>query len=70
MTPHRQRVEKTVAEPEEIRHSVFDPDCRLYLGPGPRPDLRVKVVADVVRGVIKTAHLTGREPRGKVEWSR
>jgi hypothetical protein len=64
----RHLIEQAVITPLEIRLSNADADCRLYFGPGPR-SLLVKVVADVVRGVVKTAHLARKTSGGSVEWS-
>lgn len=69
MRRHRDLVEKTLAEPLEIRVSDADPDVRLYFGDGPRNGIIVAVVANIVGGFVKTAHLIKR-PRGKMEWSK
>ncbi len=66
---HRYLVEAAVRAPVEIRNSQSDVDCRLYFGPGPRADVRIMVVADIVRGLVKTAHLAKRITGGAVEWS-
>ena len=66
----RMLVETAVRSPLEIRHSASDPDCRLYFGTGPRQAVTMMVVADVVQGVVKTAHLARRFSGGLVEWSR
>ncbi|MEK6798869.1 MAG: hypothetical protein AABZ12_07895 [Planctomycetota bacterium] len=67
---HRVLVENAVTRPDEIRFSRSDRDCRLYFGPGPRPSVRILVVANVVEGVVKTAHLCSRVSGGECEWSR
>jgi hypothetical protein len=67
---HRDLVELAILQPDEIRSSRSDGDCRLYYGPGPRPAVRIMVVADVVAGVVKTAHLARRVTGGATEWSR
>ena len=67
---YRTLVENAVQSPEEIRISRSDPDCRIYFGPGPRATVRIMVVGDVVRGVIKTAHWCARLSGGKTEWSK
>ncbi len=68
MTRYRGLVEQTIRAPAEILVSHSDPDCRSYFGPGPR-GLLVHVVVDVVRGIVKTAHLARRITGGSVEWS-
>ncbi len=70
VTEYRGLVEKAVERPDEVRFSRSDADCRLYFGPGPRADVRMMVVADVVRGFVKTAHLCNRASGGTVEWSK
>ena len=65
---HRRLVERTIERPHEIRQSASDAACRLYFGPGPRPGIMMVVVADVVVGVVKTAHLTRRIKGGALEW--
>jgi hypothetical protein len=67
---HRALVEQAVRAPDEVRVSRSDPDCRLYYGPGPWPDVRIMVVADVVHGLVKTAHLAKKISGGAVEWSK
>ncbi len=62
-------VEQAVERPIEIRQSASDPDCRLYYGPGPRPNVIMMVVVDVAIGVVKTAHLASKITGGPVEWS-
>lgn len=66
----RDLVERALRDPEQILVSRSDPDCRLYYAAGPRATLKVKVVVDVVRGVVKTAHLAKRVTGGTLEWSR
>lgn len=66
----RALVENAVREPDEIRHSRSDEDCRIYFGRGPGPDVKILVVADVKRGFVKTAHLCDRVSGGAVEWSK
>ncbi len=66
---HRLLVEPAVTSPTEIRRSKSDPDCRLYFGPGPRPAVIIMLVADVARGVVKTAHFARRITGGPTEWS-
>jgi hypothetical protein len=68
--PCRALVEEAVRSPEEIRHSRSAADCRVYFGVGPRPGVRIMVVADVEKGVVKTAHLARRISGGPVEWSK
>jgi hypothetical protein len=65
----RRLVEAAVVNPLEIRMSRSDADCRLYYGPGPRAGLLVQVVADVVQGVVKTAHFAKKITGGNLEWS-
>ena len=65
---HRALVEAAVRQPDAIRHSRSDPECRLYFGPGPRPGVRMMVVADVAQGIVKTAHLVKKIFGGAVEW--
>jgi hypothetical protein len=66
----RRLVEQAVSRPLEIRHSAADDDCRLFFGRGPRKAVMIVVVADVVRGVVKTAHLAKKLSGGAIEWSR
>ncbi len=70
VTDFRNLVEAAVRTPDQIRFSRIDADCRLYFGRGPRPSVTVMVVADVVRGVVKTAHLCAKASGGAVEWSK
>src|SRR5207253_352626 len=69
MRRHRALVERTLSSPSEIRISPSDPNCRLYFEPGPRNGIMTVVVADVVRGFVKTAHIVGG-PKGALEWSK
>ncbi len=69
MDRHRRLAELAIIDPLEIRFSASDPATRLYFGAGPSPKLMVEVVANVVHGYLKTAHLV-RRMRGDVEWSR
>lgn len=66
---HRDLVEAAITSPICIRLSLRDPDCRLYYGLGPRPTVKIQVVADIGLGVVKTAHLAGRISGGSEEWS-
>jgi hypothetical protein len=66
---YRNLVEETVTRPERILLSNSDTDCRLYFGKGPRSGVRILVVADVVLGIVKTAHLARKISGGAVEWS-
>ena len=65
----RSLAEQAVRAPSEIQYSKSDADCRIYYGAGPRADLMIAVVADVVAGVVKTVHLAKRISGGGVEWS-
>jgi hypothetical protein len=67
--PHRAAVEGAISSPTEIRYSTSDADCRLYAGPVAGRRVIIVVVADVVRGIVKTAYLARRLSRGVVEWS-
>lgn len=67
---HRTLVEKALESPDEIRISRSDSDCRLNFGQGPHAGLTMMVVADVVRGIVKTAHLCKRVSGGRQEWSK
>jgi hypothetical protein len=69
MRRHRRLIDPAIANPIEIRLSTADADCRLYFGRGPRKGTMLLVVADVVRGFVKTAHIV-REAKGALEWSR
>jgi hypothetical protein len=64
----RSRVEAEIENPQEIRLSRLDATCRLYFGAGPRERVRIVVVVDVRRGIVKTAHLARRLSGGEVEW--
>lgn len=68
MKGRRSLVESAVRHPKEIWISCSDPDCRLYFGKGPRAGLLTLVVADVVRGFVKTAHLARRVSGRTREW--
>ena len=70
MATNRALAEMTVREPDEIRQSRWDENCRLYFGPGPRPGVIIMVVADVALGAVKTAHLAKRVSGGSKEWSK
>jgi len=69
MRPYRILVELAITNPIEIRFSVADADCRLYFGAGPKPGIMVAVVADLTRGLEKTAHVV-KAAKGVMEWSR
>ncbi len=69
VTEHRRLAEWAISSPEQIRLSTADPNCRLYYGKGHRPDVKMLVVADVVLGVVKTAHLARKISGGALEWS-
>ncbi len=66
---HRQRTERAVRNPLEIRFSTYDPDCRTCYGIGPRPGIMIAVVIDVVNGLVRTGFLTDRM-KGTLEWQR
>ncbi|MEX2387921.1 MAG: hypothetical protein WD534_08585 [Phycisphaeraceae bacterium] len=63
----RDLAEHALRQPQQIRLSATDPDCRKYLGPGPRDGVKILVIADVAEGLVKTAYLTKR-PTGDIEW--
>ena len=66
----RHLVESAIVNPIIITHSRSDLACRLYHGPGPRPKVIVRVVVDVVQGLVKTAHLVRRiSATETIEWS-
>jgi hypothetical protein len=67
---YRDLAEQAVCHPDEIRISNSDPDCRLYYGPGPYPAVTMMVVANIVVGVVKTAHLARKVTGGAQEWSK
>lgn len=70
LTNHRFLVESAIVNPIIITHSRSDLVCRLYHGPGPRPKVIVRVVVDVVQGLVKTAHLVRRiSATETIEWS-
>jgi hypothetical protein len=69
LADYRQLAEQAITAPTEIRHSTSDPDCRVYYGPGPRPTVKMMVVADVSLGLVKTAHLARKITGGDLEWS-
>ena len=69
MARARSFVEQAIQAPVEVRASNSGPDCRLYYGAAPRIGLLVQVVADIVLGVVKTAHYAKRITGGNVEWS-
>lgn len=69
MRPYRRLTEAAVTNPIDIRFHPTDANTRLYFGDGPRPGMMVLVAADVVRGFVKTSHLT-RQLKGAPEWSR
>ena len=69
MAPLRKEVENAILNPLEIRVSPSDADCRFYFSSGPRKGIFILVVGDVVRHVVKTAHLV-RAMKGVREWSR
>jgi hypothetical protein len=69
MANYREKVERAILDPLEIRFSPSDADCRFYFGEGPRKGILVLVVVDLVRKLVKTAHLV-KSMKGVVEWSR
>ena len=70
MMAHRLLVEQAIRSPDQIRLSNSDLDCRLYYGPGPRDGVIIMVVADVLLGIVKTAHLAKKASGGALEWSK
>ena len=69
LAPHRADVEAALSKPECIVESTQDSRCRLYFGPVTgRPGLRVQVVADYVRGFVKTAHFVKQVKGGVQVW--
>ena len=70
MQEYRMLAEEAIRSPDEIRLSRSDANCRVYFGAGPRPGIRIMVVADVIAGVVKTAHLARKISGGPVEWSK
>lgn len=66
----RQKVGRTIEGPEDIRLSLSDPEVRLYHGKAKRSGLYLRVVADVRKGIVKTAHYVVRPQGGAIEWSR
>ena len=67
---HRHLVESAIVNPLIITHSRSDLACRLYHGPGPRPEVTITVVVDVVRRLVKTAHLVRKVSATEtVKWS-
>ena len=66
---YRHGIRHAVENPDEIRYSTSDTDCRVYYGADLGGGLRVAVVADVLAGVVKTVYLTRKSSPGGVEWS-
>ena len=66
MEEQREWVEKTIQNPEEIRFSNSDKDCRLYYNK--KEKYFMMVIADIVLGLIKTAHKAKKKTGGKIEW--
>jgi hypothetical protein len=66
----RERAGQVIAEPVDVRHSLSDPDVRLYHGPAKRPRVYLRVVADVELGLVKTAHYVNKPQGGEIEWSQ
>lgn len=64
---HRHLAEEAIRRPEQVRTSSSDPGCRKYIGPGPRPSVKMVVIADVAMGIVKTAYLS-RRITGEIEW--
>ncbi len=69
LASHRSLVEVAISNPEEIRHSTSDPDCRIYYGRGPRESVLIAVVVDVRIGIVKTVYLAKKPGAGDTEWS-
>ncbi len=67
VSQHRALAEQAISNPIEIRISLSDADCRTYYGTGPRRGIMIAVVADVVKGLVKTGFLTKRM-KGIREW--
>ncbi len=65
----RAQVEQTVRDPDEIRFSTYDPDCRLYYRGSGRAGILIAVVGDVAQELVRTACLANRT-KGALEWSR
>jgi len=67
---YRDLAERAVRQPDEIRISNSNPDCRIYYGHGPRQSVIIMVVANIVECVVKTAHLARKVTGGAQEWSK
>ena len=66
----RSLVERAVTDPLEIRISDAAPrNVRLFFGVGPRKGIMIVVVAEVIQGFVKTAHVI-KKTKGALEWSR
>ena len=66
----RHLVESAIVNPFIITHSRSDLACRLYHGPGPRRSVTIRVAVDVVRGLVKTAHIIRKVSATEtVKWS-
>jgi hypothetical protein len=64
----REFVEQAVSSPRSIWTSISDADVRVYYGDGPSPYLLVAVKANIVIGIVLTAHLAKKETGARKEW--
>jgi hypothetical protein len=65
----RHSIGLAIEEPTDIRHSLSDDDVRLYHGNARRRGLYVRVVADVKKLLVLTAHYVRTPQGGPIEWS-
>jgi hypothetical protein len=65
----RAAVQQAVTSPELIQLSTSDPDCRLYYSQPSTTGRMLVVVADVTKGVLKTAYAAKKIKSGATEWS-
>ena len=69
MRQHRNRGERAIPNPQEIRFSNQSADARLYYSIPFRGRIIVVVAVDGVAGRVLTAYLASRRT-GAIEWSK
>ena len=65
----RSRIEKAIEKPEKIKISITSPEIRHYYISANRTGLYLRVVVDIQKGIVKTAHYARTIERGSLEWS-
>jgi len=65
----RSRIEETLRRPNKICLSISSPELRYYYISANRTGLFLRVVVDIQKGHVRTAHYIRTLEGGPVEWS-